>query len=287
MSSDRVYQLGLFVRRSAAGLEADLSLESETLVNPITGMRIEQASFMVVGERLMALDPPELVGLPPVALGDFDTSGQLRNWVVADFKRMLAELERRSAELRALGISPQVDPETLHLTAGFGDGEVRFEVSSDKRGNFRIARVQYRGKDLAVSGTQTFELSEFMFMETSALVRHLRALVGLPVPPEAQKANPAPALGMAEVARVFGEAALVPPRTPLELLIELRARGRVYRFAAARVQGRTFRGLLAGPEGKVWAGRFELEQFPGIVPFACELLGVAGHEIELSRGSEA
>lgn len=284
MSSERVYQLGLFVRRSAAGLEADLSLESESLVNPITGMRIEQASFMVVGERLMALDPPELVGLPPLALADFDTAGQLRNWVVADFKRMLSELERRSAELRALGISPEVDPETLHLTAGFGDAEARFDVSSDKRGNFRIARVQYRGKDLGVSGSQTFELSEFT--DAPSLIRNLRSLVGLPFPPEVPKAAAAPAVHLSEVARVFGDAALVPPRTPLELLIEFRARGRVYRFAAARVKGHTFRGLLAGPEGKVWAERFELEQFPGIVPFASGLLGVDEHEIELSRGSE-
>lgn len=285
MSSDRLYQLGLFVRRSAAGVEADLPLESETLLNPMTGMRIEQASFMVVGDRLMALDPPELVGLPPIALSDFDTAGQLRNWVVADFKRMIAELERRSAELRALAISPKIDPETLHLTAEIRDGALRFEVSSDKRGNFRIARAERQGEDFNVSGTQTFELSDFP--DQPSLIRHLASLVGLGMPEDPARATAVPVLSLTEVAGIFGEAAIVPPKTALELLIEFRVRGQVYRFAAARVQGRTFRGLLAGPEGKVWAERFDLEQFPGIVPFAQHLLGVAEHEVEISsRSSE-
>ena len=47
--------------------------------------------------------------------------------------------------------------------------------------------------------------------------------------------------------------------------MELEVDGERYRFAAARVAGRTFRGLLAGPTGKVWADRFELEDFPGVV----------------------
>ena len=198
---------------------------------------------------------------------------------------MIAELERRSAELRALGISPRIDPETLHLTAEIRDGALRFEVSSDKRGNFRIARAERQGEDFNVSGTQTFELSDFPGQPS--LIRHLASLVGLGLPEESARTAAVPVLSLTEVAGIFGAAAIVPPKTALELLIEFRVRGQVYRFAAARVQGRTFRGLLAGPEGKVWAERFDLEQFPGIVPFAQQLLGVAEHEVEISsRSSE-
>lgn len=282
-NSERLYKLGLFVRRTGTGIEADLPLDHESLVNPMTGMRIEQATFMVVSDRLMALDPPEMVGLPPIGVTDFDTAGQLRNWVVADFKRMLAELEKRSAELRSLGIPPKVDPETLHLTAEVKDGELRFELSSDKRGNFRIARAEKGGNDLAVPGTQTFELSEYP--ELPQLIRHLSVLVGLPVGEE-PKSQVRP-LGIADVAHYFGGAAMVPPKSALELLVEFRARGRVYRFAAARVQGRTFRGLLAGPEGKLWADRFELEQFPGIPSLAAHVLGISEGEVEFNSRSEA
>lgn len=281
--SERLYQLGLFVRRTATGVEADLSLEADTLVNPMTGMRIEQASFMVVSDRLMALDPPEFVGLPPVAISDFDTPGQLRNWVVADFKRMISELERRGAELRVLGIQPKIDPETLHLTAEVKDGAFKFEISSDKRGNFRLARAVRGEEDLNATGTQTFELSDFA--DLPALLRHLSQLIGLPGEEAPKPAAPQPVL-MVDVARMFGPAAIVPPKSALELLVEFRVRGRVYRFAAARVQGRTFRGLLAGAEGKLWADRFELEHFPGVGALAAQVLDVSEGEIEFARSVE-
>ncbi len=57
--------------------------------------------------------------------------------------------------------------------------------------------------------------------------------------------------------------------------------GRPYRFAAARVAGRTFRGLLAGAQGKVWAERFELDDFPGVVPLVADLLKVPAQAVKL------
>lgn len=285
MDSDRLYKLGLFVRRLASGVEADLPLDSETLANPMTGRRIEQATFMVVTDRLMTIDPPELVGLPPISLSDFDTAGQLRTWIIADFKRMLSELERRSSELRGLGIQPVIDPEALQLTALVDEGPVRFELSSDKRGNFRLARTVQGGEDFNVSGTQTFELSDFQ--ELPSLVRHLRSLVGLPVASEEAPRAVSPSLRLAEVAAAFGPSALMPPKTVMEVMVEFRARGVTYRFAAARVQGRTFRALLAGPTGKIWAERFELEQFPGVPRLAAHVLGVSEGEVELVAGREA
>ena len=52
-----------------------------------------------------------------------------------------------------------------------------------------------------------------------------------------------------------------------------------YRFAAARLAGRTFRGLLAGPQGKLWAERFELEDFPGVALLVADALGVSVDEV--------
>jgi hypothetical protein len=58
-------------------------------------------------------------------------------------------------------------------------------------------------------------------------------------------------------------------------------KGEIYRFAAARVQGRTFRGLLAGTKGKVWAERFELDGFPGIVQLVADLFQVPSEAVQL------
>jgi hypothetical protein len=73
----------------------------------------------------------------------------------------------------------------------------------------------------------------------------------------------------------------VPGRSAVEVLIELRVGSESYRFAAARVSGRTFRGLLAGTAGKLWADRFELNEFPGIKALLAQLLGVAESKVEV------
>ena len=58
------------------------------------------------------------------------------------------------------------------------------------------------------------------------------------------------------------------------------------RFAAARVVGRTFRGLLAGGQGKVWAERFDLGEFPGVVPLVARLLRVPATAVKVLRSPE-
>jgi hypothetical protein len=64
------------------------------------------------------------------------------------------------------------------------------------------------------------------------------------------------------------------------VLVHLRVNGAPYRFAAARVVGRTFRGLLASATGKVWADRFELDGFPGIVQLVADLLKVSPEAVQ-------
>lgn len=59
-------------------------------------------------------------------------------------------------------------------------------------------------------------------------------------------------------------------------------RGVGVRFAAARVQGRTFRGLLAGPSGKLWAGRFDSwTASPEFVVLVAQVLKVSSDEVEV------
>ena len=80
----------------------------------------------------------------------------------------------------------------------------------------------------------------------------------------------------------FSGRAQVPQRSAFEVLVELRIGTDRYRFAAARVVGRTFRGLLAGSGGnKVWADRFELDTFPGVEALVAKLLDVPMERVEV------
>jgi hypothetical protein len=92
--------------------------------------------------------------------------------------------------------------------------------------------------------------------------------------------GPDAGLAFRELFAAFGDA-MLPPRSPLEVVADVRVGDQVLRFAAARTQGHTFRGLLAGPTGKLWADRFELDDFPGIRGFVAELMGVTIDEVEV------
>ncbi len=332
MTAERLYQLGLFVRRSAEGVEVDLPFEDAELHNPLAGTRLEQATFMLVGDRLVALEPPEMVGLPPVSLNEFDTAGQLRNWMVADFKRMLTELERRSAELRGLGLDPQVDPQSLRMTAVLDNGQVQLEVAADRRGNLVLSRAAQDGVELPVPVNVGFDPADFA--SAHALFHYLCERAGLdahgtsPTPGETADygEGPAPAQARADDAATrdsppeawaegswasapessppseqpepsvptvplpagavsvpmlyaaFGPGGLLPPQGPLELVVELQVAGHTYRFAAARVQGTEFRGLLAGAGGRVWSGHFDVAHF-GLTALVAEQLGVTPEDV--------
>jgi hypothetical protein len=70
------------------------------------------------------------------------------------------------------------------------------------------------------------------------------------------------------------------------VVVTLRARGTTYRFAATRVGDRTFRALLAGPTGKVWADQFQLEEFLGVSEVVAAALGIPASEVELLSSLE-
>ncbi|MDQ3262885.1 MAG: hypothetical protein M3Y59_04385 [Myxococcota bacterium] len=290
MDPQRLSELGLTVRESDLGLEVDLDLQTVPLVNPLTRNFIHKVTFTVLGDRLVAIDPPELVGSAPLSLVGIEKLSTLEDQINAAFNEHILHVQRRSSELQALGLDPRVDPQQLSLSAEVQtpDG-FRFVIGSDKRGNFRVTEAHKGQTPLDVSVGHTFELSEFR--ERDALVGYLTALFHEEPPPDAptqpsyqrrdKSPPPPPRITYGEVMARFSASALVPPRSSLELLVELSVNGAVYRFAAARVAGRTFRGLLAGATGKIWAERFELEEFPGVIPLVADLLGVTQGDVRV------
>jgi hypothetical protein len=212
-----------------------------------------------------------VVGLPPVLVNAVADAADIESLVSDSFNEAIFHLQRRSSELQVLGLNPEVSPETLELSAERVEGDLTFTLQSDRLGNFRVARAVRAGEELPGAGSQSFELSEFR--ERAALAGYLGALFG-----EVPRTEVAPAgsglVRFSELVKAFGPTAVVPPSSSVELLALLEVEGRPYRFAAARVAGRTFRGLLAGGQGKVWAGRFELKDFPGVVRLVADLLGV-------------
>lgn len=279
MDTARLEGLGLQVREDAAGAEAVLDLESSPLVNPVTRAFIPEVTFQVMGDRLIPIAPPAVVGLAPILVGALSDVSDIEALLSDAFNEHIFHVQRRSAELQVLGLAARVDPQTLELSTEVVDGDLAVTLVADRLGNFRVARVVRGGEDVPSGSGHTLELSEFR--ERAALTGYLAALFGESAARPQPVAVGAGLVRFADIVEKFGAEALVPPRSSLELLAQLQVEGKPYRFAAARVAGRTFRGLLAGPRGKVWAERFELDEFPGIVRMVADLLEVPPEAVRL------
>ena len=286
MDTARLAQLGLEWEQGAQGLQVALRL-AEPLENPAGQREVARVLFLVKDERLVPVSPPEVMGLRPVGLGAVRGPADVEAELADAFHEHLFHVQRRSAELRALGLNPQVDPISLGLSAHLSEQGLALTLVADRQGNFQVASASRGGKALAVPSGHPFELSEFR--ERAALVGYLAALFGEPPAPAAASRPEAGegVVAFSDILRAFGEQALVPPRSALEFLVLLEVEGRPYRFAAARVSGRTFRGLLAGAQGKVWAERFQLEDFPGVVPLVASLLKVPLEAVKLASAEDA
>lgn len=273
MTNARLEQLGLRVEQGASGPQAVLDLaEASRLENPVTRQQISRVTFRIEEDRLTPSGPPAVAGLPPIVLSAVASAQDVARLVSVAFDEYLFHLERRSSQLNALGLSPSVDPESLEVSTELEAGVLSFTLVADRQGNFRVAGTRREGQPLAAGAPHRFELSEFR--ERAALGSYLTALVE----ESASRAQPvSPSKGLvsySEISRAFGGQALVPPRSSLEILVQLSVNGEAYRFAAVRQVGRTFRGLLAGAKGKVWSERFELDDFPGVVRLVADLLQV-------------
>jgi len=273
-------KLGLTVRENGPSTEAQLELASSQLINPLTRSFIQQVQFRVSDDKLIVTHPPELVGTQPLSINELTSPVEIENKLVESLNEHIYHLQRRSSELQTLGLSPHVEPETLHLAAEVKGDEYSFVIGSDRRGNFRVITARRGDTDLSVAQSHAFELSEFQ--QLPALVHYLSALFG---DVRARGSRPTvssqPLLSFGELHKAFGDRALLPPRTALEVLVEVRVNGDTFRFAAARVHGRTFRGLLAGDKGKLWAERFELETFPGLQALVGQVLNVPPGSVEI------
>ncbi len=326
MDSALLEELGLDIREERGVIEATLELSSGRAINPITRKPISQVTFTVVGSRLLYVGPEEFVGAQPINLAHLPANVRLEELVVETLNEHLYQLERRSAELSSIGLSPKVDPNTLQLSAMVTRAPFQFVIGASRGGEFRITRALCSDMELTSGGVIRFELSEFR--DRRALEDYLTALFAdvaevasrTPVPqavaaepltlaeaqPAVSVAAISPAVGaesspvqpgppispsvtvqrdestltVSDFFGAFGDA-LVPSRTALEVLCELQVGDKKLRFAAARVEGKTFRGLLAGPQGKLWAERFEVDQFPGIRALVAELLHVDIQDIEV------
>ena len=276
MEAERLAQLGLTVQEGAAGPEVVLPLQ-RSVVNPLTRRPVPAVTLALAEELLIPVDPPELVGLPPLAMDTVTEAPELEARLLADFDAHVARLEGMASQLEALGLQPCIDPGSLEVRAETRIGGLRVLLGADKQGKLRIREVHRAGAMLRSEVGAPFALSQFA--DAPALQAHLLALVG-------EAAAPGSGIGYGELAERFGPAARVPPTSALELVSDFTVRGERYRFVAARVRGRTFRGLLAGPDGKKWAEHFQLEDFPGVADVAARALGVSPGEISWLEGDE-
>jgi hypothetical protein len=267
--------LGLQIREVGSGLEADLPLVSGQLINPLTRQFLTQASFAVVGDKLLVIDPPELVGSPSVSVARVESSQDIETLLSHSLSEHVVQVQRRSAELTALGVQPNVHPRTLQLSATIKSGPMELTIASDRRGNFKVVEARRDGAALPEPSASAFELSEFR--DRHGLEAYLAALFEAPQPAASTQAP----VTFRELVDRFGPGALVPTGSPIEMLVEIRVQGQFYRFAAARMGGRTFRGLLAGTSGKLWAERFELDDFPGVAMLVSQVLHVPREAVEL------
>ncbi len=276
--------LGLAVHAGDNGvIGAELVLTAATAFNPLTRQQIDRVNFTVMGDRLIFVGPAELVGAAPINLAYLTPATRLEDLILQTLSAHLYQLERRSNELAAIGVSPKVDPHTLQLSAELKRGPFKFGLGASRSGQFRVTRCVKDGVELTAASPTVFELSEFR--DRSALEDFLYAMFSdVAATAEAPARKTAEltegTISMLEIFRSFGDG-LVPARSLLEIVSELRVKNERYRFAAARVQGRTFRGLLAGPTGKVWAERFELEEFTGIRALVANVLSVSLEDVEV------
>ena len=276
MEAERLAQLGLTVQEGAAGPEVVLPLH-RSVVNPLTRRPVPAVTLALAEELLIPVDPPELVGLPPLAMDAVTEAPELEARLLADFDEHVARLEGMASQLEALGLQPCVDPGSLEVRAETQVRGLRVLLGADKQGKIRIREVHRAGAMLRSEVGAPFALSQFA--DAPALQAHLLALV-------VEAAAPGSGIGYGELAERFGPVARVPPTSALELVSDFTVRGERYRFVAARVRGRTFRGLLAGPDGKKWAEHFQLEDFPGVADVAARALGVSPGEISWLEGDE-
>ena len=278
IASRKLSALGVPVRLGAdrETLEGDLALGR--VLHPSTGQPIARARFVVVGhDHLRFLDPP-LAALGSIGFYEHDRLPALEQAVAAAVQRRSAALQDVAARLRALRLEAKVDSDRLVVRAVVKTVTHAFEILGAPDG-VRVSRLAPVGgvpcdvsPDFPPLELASFpSLSDLELFLSSAAPRMaaVPAPAHTPVPEPAAaavlEATPPPrnALTLASLAEVFGHEAVLAPNAMVELIQEFQYGGTRYRFVAAREMGTRFKGRLIGPNGDVWADRFELADFPG------------------------
>ena len=145
MEAERLAQLGLTVQEGAAGLEVVLQLQRTVRepadpagpCPPSPSPSPRSCSFRWI--------PPELVGLPPLAVDDADEAAELEARLLAGSTSTSPGSRRWPPELEALGLQPCVDPGSLEVHAETQVGGYRVILGADKQGKLRILEVHRAG----------------------------------------------------------------------------------------------------------------------------------------------
>jgi len=295
--------LAIPVRLGADRETLEGELPFARLPHPATGAPIPRGRFAVVGHDSLRFTEPPLSALAPVPFYDLERASGLEQRVAEALQRRVAQLQDQAARLRALGLEVSADHDRLAARAVVKTPTHAFELLGGPEG-VRVARVApVGGRPFEVPPTfPAVRLEEHhtptdleiwlahRVPELEAASRGGPAAAATPVPASSRlEATLAPrtAVTLGQLARAFGEAGMLAPNAPVEVVQEYQHGGTRYRFVALREVGTLFKGRLIGPKGDVWAERFDLANFPGTAQVVASALGVRAPELPVEAPSEA
>jgi hypothetical protein len=275
---------------SQGRLEGELPLTPGRVTHPATGAAITQVTFQVVGHDRLRFTQGPFSGLEPVPYYDVDSLASLETRVLQLLQLRVVRLRDLDARLKPLGLVSKLDVDALRLRSAVKGPEVDYELSAGPEG-LRVTRLlPHAGNPVLVPEHVPPIVLEEINSPTD-LTFHLESRSDLKAL-ITQPAAPAPAAPRAGTAPT-GLKALPPPPGALllaavarladagvhlvggELVEELEAGGKRYRFTAQHESGSVFNGKLVGPTGERWNEKFDLARFPGILPFVRSFLGVS------------
>ncbi|HSN13223.1 MAG TPA: hypothetical protein VLT61_01235 [Anaeromyxobacteraceae bacterium] len=297
IATRKLTALGIQVRLGADRESLEGELAFTRVAHPATGQPIPRARFAVSGhDHLRFVDPP-LASLGPVNFYNHEKLATLEQAVAAALQQRAAALQDVALKMRLAHLDAQVDADRVAVRAVLKTATHAFEIIGAPDG-IRVTRVApVGGAPYEVAGDfPPLVLSQFPTptdlevylvgnvnqMRPAAAVAAARPLRAGPPPAGGQAglvATPAPrtALTLAAVAQVFGADSILAPNAMIELIQEFEYAGTRYRFVATREMGTRFKGRVIGPNGDVWADKFELANFPGTRKVVAAALGANVH----------
>lgn len=288
-------------------LEGEL-LFSGVLRHPATGQVLQRARFQVQGHDTLHFVDPPLSALPPVSFFDCERVSALEQRIAEGLQRRVRQLQEQASRLKALGFEVAVDGEKLAARVVVKTPTHAFELLGGADG-IRVSRVApVGGHPFDVPATfppvrpeeheTRVDVEVWLAQRVPELEQAAREASRPTLTPTSTavparlEAMPPPrnAVTLGQLVRVFGEAGVLAPSAPVEVVQEFQFAGTRYRFSAQRDVGTTFRARLIGPAGDVWNDKFDLANFPGTAQVVAAALGVQGApaspaEPELSPGS--